>query len=125
MLRKTAKVGAAITFVLTFALMGAFMARPGYLAQSGIRASGFDSARDVTNAPRLNGNNSLSSHTTGSPDGSASLELQKKAAHVAANALGLRSKGGGGEVAIFTFLILLVLWCIRGWWIAGRPLPHR
>jgi len=106
--------------VLAVALMVVFMVRAGRLAQPGIRHSGFDPASQT-----LNGNGSLSASTTGFPKAKASLEPQKKAAHIAANALGLRSKGGGGEVAVFTFLVLLVLWCARGWWIAGRDLPHR
>jgi hypothetical protein len=112
MVTKSSKVGVVITLVLFFGLGGAFMARTG---RSGQRATGSAAAAptaQTASTPSVDGIGSQPAGTN-SPSNSG------------ISGLGMKSKGGGGTVAVVTFLVLLGLWCLRGWWIRGRNLPHR
>ena len=112
MITKSSKIGLAITLVLVVGLGAALMARMG---RSGQPAMGSPAAAPTAQAASTPSADGIGSQPAGTNSPS----------NAGISGLGMKSKGGGGTVAVVTFLVLLGLWCVRGWRIRGRTLPHR
>jgi hypothetical protein len=122
MVTRAVRIWAVVLLLLPLLLLGALVRTRSFVQRS-------TSAPDVITGHKVNADGSHGACASSSPDGSVSIDgcqkMNRTDAPRTTNALAMRSKGGGGEVAIITFLILFSLWCFCSWWIAGRVLPHR
>jgi hypothetical protein len=129
MVTKIKKVGVFVALVLVYLLIGSLIVRIGHLAQPGIRSSGVGSAPDVTSVHNVNGKATQSTLTNNSADASYQLDSRPKmnrgTATARAHSVAMSSKGGGGTVAVITFLILFGLWCFHGLFTAAKAPSHQ
>jgi len=126
----TPSIRVVVTLALGFVLAGAFTVRARLFAQQGSQLPEAALAPDVTSTQGVSEDGVPQGGThsylhSGPPNGGRPKMTRAPIPRKGKASPGVSKGGGGGKVAVITFLVLFGLWCIRGWWITRRAMLHR